>query len=303
MNQVKLEEINYQIKSDAEGYITECEKAYADRINEIAESIMSCIISRPIILLSGPSGAGKTTTALKIEMQLDSMGIETHTISMDNYFTPLESEEGVDLEAPARLDIPLLQRHLVKIANCEEIDIPIFNFKRQSRDGFVKLKRKRNDLVVIEGIHALNPEVTGYNTDFTQHIYLSPDTRVKYRDKSLKRAEIRLLRRLTRDSFFRNRSFEDTLSLFSKVEEGANKYIIPYKGRADFLIDTFIPYEIGAYRSFDIKGLSEISNESAQKPHARELYSALESAEPINEKLVPANSLVREFIGGSVFNY
>lgn len=303
MNEVKIEDINERIASDAVGYIKECEKSYAKRISEVADSIKSCIDSRPIILLSGPSGAGKTTTALKLEALLDSEGIETHTISMDNYFTPLDSEQGIDLEAPSRLDTALLQKHLVKIANCEEIDIPIFNFKRQTREGYVKLKRKKRELIVIEGIHALNPDVTGYNTNFTQHIYLSPDTRVRYGDKSLRRADIRLIRRLTRDSLFRNRSFEDTLSRYKKVELGAKRYIIPFKQRADFLIDTFVPYEIGVYRPLDANKLKKIPDESEQKPHAMQLYCALNSAVPIDEKLVPSNSLVREFIGGSVFNY
>lgn len=303
MNQIRIEDINERIKYDVKGFIKECEDVYEKRIYDAAERIKSYADKRPIILLSGPSGAGKTTTALKLEELLDHEGIETHTISMDNYFIPLKDEIGIDLEAPSRLDIPLLQEHLIRLAEGKEIDVPIFRFKSQIRAGCKRIKRKKGELVVIEGIHALNPDVTGYKTDFTHSIYLSPDTRISYKDKTLRRADIRLLRRLTRDVNFRGRSFEHTLSQCEKVEEGAKKYIIPFKDRADIQIDTLIPYEIGVYRKFDLKGLLDIPAQSKSKAHADNLYMALKNAESVEENLIPKNSLVREFIGGSAFEY
>ena len=304
MARISIKSINDRILDNAKEYIDECEQVYNDRIREVADNIRRDHQSRPVILLSGPSGAGKTTTALKIEALLDAEGLETHTLSMDNYFTPHDGKSEIDLEAPARLDIELLQNHLVKIANCEEIEVPIFNFKTQNRDGFTPLKRKKNELVLIEGIHALNPDVTGYGADFTQRIYVCPTTGISTgRDLVLHTAQIRLLRRLTRDHLFRGRSFDDTLFRFSDVERGTNLYILPYKNRADFTIDTFLPYEICAYRQYDLELLGEIDSSSKNKPHAKELYDILSMAAPVSEDLIPAGSLVREFIGKSSFNY
>ena len=301
MNAVHLEHINWQTEKNAEEYVKDCEKNYTDQIQRIADEIKSDYRSRPVILLSGPSGSGKTTTALKLEAILDSLGLETHTISMDNYFTPLKIEAGADLESPARMDIELLQSHIVKIANCEEVRIPLFSFKTQSISGCRPLKRKKNELIILEGIHALNPDVTGYNNDVTQRIFVNVEGSVADEcSMMLDSSKIRLIRRLVRDYFYRGRSFSDTVNIFGKVESGSQNYVIPYKKRADFCVDSFIPYEICAFKNAVLKGFQDCSEDNGLSRSIREF---LQKAEELDEAYIPKDSILREFIGGSIYNY
>ncbi len=301
MNTVYLGHINRQTENNSNEYIKECEKQYNDQIQKIAEEIKYDYKSRPVILLSGPSGSGKTTTALKLEAILDSVGLETHTISMDNYFTPLKLKAGVDLESPERMDIELLQSHIVKIANCEEVSIPIFNFKTQLIRGFKPLKRKQNELIILEGIHALNPDVTGYNSDVTQRIFVNVEKSVTDDSgNTLDSPKIRLIRRLVRDFYYRGRSFFDTVNSFASVEKGSENYVIPYKKRADFLIDSFIPYEICAFKNVVLKGF----NGDKEENHLiQSICGFLKKAGSFNEADIPEDSILREFIGGSIFGY
>ena len=289
MNKVYLEHINEQTEKNTDEYVKECERNYNDYIKTVSEKIKSDYKLRPVVLLSGPSGSGKTTTALKIEESLDKAGIETHTISMDNYFTPIKIYEGSDLESPDRLDIELLQNHIVKMANCEEISIPLFHFKTQSISGYKKLKRKQNELIILEGIHALNPDVTGYNSDITQRIFINIEKSVV--DE----------RGIVLDSpKLRGRSFNDTVNNFESVENGSEKYVIPYKSRADFCINSFVPYEICAFKNIVLKGFQSESNNSSV---SRFISEFLQNAYSINESAIPKNSILREFIGGSIYDY
>lgn len=301
MNKVYLEHINEQTEKNTDEYVKECEQNYNDYIKTVSEKIRSDYKLRPVVLLSGPSGSGKTTTALKIEESLDKAGIETHTISMDNYFTPIKIHKGSNLESPDRLDIELLQNHIVKMANCEEISIPLFHFKTQSISGYKKLKRKQNELIILEGIHALNPDVTGYNSDITQRIFINIEKSVvDERGIVLDSPKLRLIRRLVRDFYYRGRSFNDTVNNFESVENGSEKYVIPYKSRADFCINSFVPYEICAFKNIVLKGFQSESNNSSV---SRFISEFLQNAYSINESAIPKNSILREFIGGSIYDY
>lgn len=301
MNIMSLKHINERTEENADVFIKECEKSYNDQIIKIADGIKDDYKSRPVILLSGPSGSGKTTTALKLEAILDSLGLETHTISMDNYFTPLKLEAGADLESPERMDIELLQSHIVKIANCEEVSIPLFDFKTQSISGYRTLKRKQNELIILEGIHALNPEVTGYNSNVTQRIFVNIEKSVDSDGgMTLDPPKIRLIRRLVRDFYYRGRSFSDTVNNFERVENGSGRYVIPYKNRADFLIDSFIPYEICAFKNIVLKGFQDNREENYL---SQSICGFLQKAEDLNEACIPKDSILREFIGGSIFSY
>lgn len=301
MNIMCLKHINERTEKNADLYIEECEKSYNDQIIKIADEIKDNYKSRPVILLSGPSGSGKTTTAIKLEAILDSVGLETHTISMDNYFTPLKLEPGADLESPERMDIELLQSHIVKIANCEEVSIPLFSFKTQSIRGYKPLKRKQHELIIMEGIHALNPDVTGYNGNLTQRIFVNVETSVNSdAGMTLDPPKIRLIRRLVRDFYYRGRSFTDTVNNFERVENGSGNYVIPYKNRADFLIDSFIPYELCAFKNIVLK---EFQNNREENYLSQSICEFLQKSESLNEARIPKDSILREFIGGSIFSY
>ena len=304
-------DLNYMIKNDTQGFIEKSEKNYANHIYEIAETLRENVHAKPIVLLSGPSGSGKTTSALRIESLLDSWGCKTHTLSMDSYFLPADEtpdavdENGeIDYESPLRMDIELLNEHLEKIANCEEIQVPRFNFVEQKRERGHVLHRKHNEIVVIEGIHALNPEITGQSYDFATGIYVSVRTRIQnLRGELLHPSKIRVMRRLMRDIEQRGRRPEDTLSMFMSVERGEGLYIMPYKHRAHFDIDTFFDYEVPLYKDRLIPVFEKLSKTYDKYARFSEILDFLYELEGIDPEKVSTNALIREFIGGSDYTY
>lgn len=306
MNTIDIRTINERISQDADAFVRESNEAYLAELARIADDIAEHHRERPIILVSGPSGSGKTTSAMMIEKILDERGMETHTLSMDNYFKPLTDTEKkllaegrIDLETPARMDEKLLADQLGSIARCEPIHLPIYDFKESARsfhsEEFV---RKPDELVILEGIHSLNPSVITVPDENTARIYVSVRTRISMNGTLLHPSKIRLMRRLMRDSIFRKRSFEETIMMFKSVEEGENKYIMPYKYRSDYDVDTFMPYEICAYRQGLLADLDVLRRFGDSADAADFLNAALELS---GERITP-DSLICEFIGNGQFN-
>lgn len=311
MRFVSTDDINSRIAGGVDAFTARCENYYQRQINIISTALSKHTESSPIVLLSGPSGSGKTTTALRIENVLDNCGIECHTLSMDNYFLPHDmtpkavDENGkTDYESPYRLDIKLLNEHLEKIANCEPVDVPMFDFVHQKRISGHTLSRKKGELVIMEGIHALNPEVTGKSDLFTTGIYVSVRTRLQNKNGDiLHPSKIRLARRLIRDLSFRARKFEDTMDMFDSVERGENLYIMPHKHHATYDIDTFIDYELSVYRAVMLEEFHKLSETYADYSRFSDIERFFQELEPITPEAIPQNSLVREFIGGSSLKY
>ena len=311
MKLITTDELNLEIANGEKEFIEASERKYQQKLDEIAEVLKENLKEKPLILLSGPSGSGKTTTALRLEHMLDTTGFETHTLSMDSYFLPVDetphavNENGiVDFESPLRMDIELLNKHLEQIANCEEVEIPKFNFIKQKREHGKKLKRKPNEFVVIEGIHALNPDITGKSYDFSTGLYVSIRTRLQNtQGELLHPSKIRVMRRLMRDVKHRGRLPQDTLDMFKSVERGENLYIMPYKHRAHFELDTFFDYEIPLYRNRLIPVFEQLSKDYADYERFKIIPSFLNELNSVGVDNVPTNSLIREFIGGSALKY
>lgn len=279
------------------GQFEKTDEEYYSVVNAVKESVKRDFKEKPIILISGPSGSGKTTTAEMLESMLDGEGVSTHTVSIDNYFrTVTEAERGnVDYESPTRVDGELLSEHIEKIARCEEVEIPIFDFVSTMRsDKTVRLKRKPDELVIFEGIHALNPSVITASKAATSKIYISVRTRVSYGEKLLPPEYVRLMRRIARDKLFRGRSAEETLKFYDEVKRGEDKYVLPFKRYADYSIDSFIGYEVGVYKSVVE---SDVSALAGNYETAKVLCEFLENVKPLNPEKTPYNSLIREFIG------
>ena len=303
---IALENINNSILEDPASFIKETNAAYRESLREIAHDIAENREKRPIILLSGPSGSGKTTSALMIESMLDKEGMETHTLSLDNYFSPLSDREKalfaegkLDLESPNRVDADFLTEQLTAIYNCEPVRLPTYDFKESTRvfNGEV-LHRKPGELVILEGIHSLNPDVVGIPDENSAKIYVSVRTRITCNGEELHPSKIRLMRRLVRDLLFRKRSFHDTMMMYNSVEEGENKYIMPYKYRSTYDVDTFMAYEICAYKPFLLEAFEQMHD----NPLVEDMLRFLSEAAPLLPDEVTPDSLICEFIGKGEFN-
>ena len=298
--------INRALCADAVGFVREAEADYRRQLTAIADYIAAHRDTCPIVLLSGPSGSGKTTTARMLEAELDRRGLETHTLSQDNYFrtnTPEEMamrEQGLlDLESPARVDEALLAQQLEDILACRPVELPVFDFRAcRCRPSGVIFTRKPGEVVILEGIHVLNPAVVPLPESRTVRLYVSVRTRVEATDGSLLHPRyVRLLRRMLRDVGQRGRSAQGTLSMFRSVEEGEQKYIMPYKHRSTFDVDTFCPYELNVYRGIlpdEVAALRE-------HPEMETLLNLLTEVLPLEQTVVPRTALIREFVGGSIY--
>lgn len=304
---IEITRINQGIEESPLNYVKNTNADYLYKLNSIVDNIEKNCQQKPVILLAGPSGSGKTTTAMMIEKLLDERGHETHTISMDNYFCSLSEEEKelaalgkIDLESPARVDNILLNQQISAIGNCEEIEIPKYNFKTSSREwSGRKIRRNKGELVIFEGIHALNPEVITVPDESICKIYVSVRTRVVCDDIVLHPSMVRLMRRMIRDSNFRKRTPRETLNMFQSVEAGENKYIMPFKHRADYDVDTFMAYELSAYKDDILDKLRELDD----APELADTIAVMEKLIPIKKEDITPDSLICEFIGHGQFKY
>ena len=225
--------INEAIEKDLKGFAAASEDNYTDQVMAVAMQIRNVREERPFILVSGPSGSGKTTTALRIETLLDDRDCETATVSLDNYFLPHDAGElpldetgDPDYESPDRLDIELLQKHLKAIYRCEPVEVPRFDFATQSRLPGDILKRRRGELLLIEGIHTLNPHVMGDCLDYATDVYVSVEDEIVTKSGAVVTpAKLRLMRRLVRDRLFRGSDVDNTLERYLSVSRGERSHI------------------------------------------------------------------------------
>lgn len=304
---IEITRINEGITKNPQEFIKSVNDDYIYRLKKIVGDIVRHRNEKSVILLAGPSGSGKTTTALMIEKLLDELGHVTHTLSMDNYFRSLSGEEkilaangGIDLESPLRVDKELLNSQIEAMSAGIEIELPKYNFKTSERESSGRsFKRQEGELVIFEGIHALNPDVITVPDSKICKIYVSVRTRITDDNIVLHPSRVRLLRRMIRDSKFRKRSLRETMNMFQSVEAGENKYIMPYKYRSDYDVDTFMAYELSAYRNELIDKLREMSD----VPELKETITVLENLQSLEASEIPPDSLICEFLGNGNFKY
>lgn len=307
MRCINISQLNKSIKNDAMAFIKNANEDYMAKVENVAKCISETVSQKPIILLSGPSGSGKTTTAYRLSDSLAKLGVNSHIISMDNYFipnrnideknVPRDEEGNIDLESPYRVDIKLFREQMKLLSEGKTADVPVFDFVTQDYSSYTPVTRAENEVIIVEGIHALNPEVTGDLHEVANCVYVSVRTRLKTSTGDLLHpSQVRLMRRLIRDRLFRGRSYDEIFAMYASVQRGENLYIMPHKHRADFDIDTFIDYEASVYKSVIYDELLE-----AEKTKYTDLRSMtlkyLKELEPIPTVFVPKNSLIKEFIG------
>ena len=308
----QLQEINRRIKSDVKEFLAECDQAYQQRVSLAADKILNNLDQSPIVLLSGPSGSGKTTTALKIAEELRRRGINSHAVAMDNYFKTLDRrtaprtpEGDVDYESPRCLDMDLLDEHFTALSAGEGIIIPKFEFARQMRNDAVgtPLRLGKNEIAIFEGIHALNDDIAGRHPEATK-LYISARSNVNEGAAlRFKGTWMRLTRRTVRDYQFRGTDAAQTLEMWANVRRGEKLYISPFKGRADIVFDSSLPYEVSVMRNFATPILKSVPQANERHDEMLELVAAFEYFEPIAPELVAGDSLLREFIGGGTYKY
>ena len=286
-------------------------RLYEQQIVRAADLIAAHAQERPAVLLAGPSGSGKTTTALLIERELDRRGMETHTLSMDDYFCPLTERElelfsrnELDLERPSRVDVPFFQEQLGKLLAGEEVELPHYDFKNSVRvfDGRT-LRRRPGELVILEGIHALNDDIAGRHPE-TAKLYISARSNVNEGSAlRFKGTWMRLTRRAVRDYNFRGTGVAETLDMWANVRRGEKLYISPYKHRANYIFDSSLPYEVSVMKNYAVPILEAVPEENARRSELLDLIHGFDHFLPIDPDLVPPASLIREFIGGGIYEY
>lgn len=309
---LNLAEVNARIRADAAEYVASCEEEYAQKVNEAARVIADRVRTSSIILLSGPSGSGKTTTAMKIQRALGAFGVGTKTVSMDRYYKTVDpktvkrsADGSVDFESPESLDLPLLSAQIEALARGEEVEIPDFDFPNQCRkEKTTPLRVESNELIIFEGIHALNDTIAPHVKNQAIRLYISARSDFEWEDHVVfKGTWTRLCRRIIRDELFRGTSPGFTLGLWNNIRIGEKAYISPYKSHADIIINSTHPYEIGALRSHIQHAFANIPKGIARYNEICEIPKNVTRFEPVSESLIPEDSLLREFIGGGNFTY
>ena len=311
----QLQEINESVRTDPKGFLEACDTAYQSRIDSAVDRILERMKESPIVLLSGPSGSGKTTTALKLEQELERRGVNTHTISMDNYYktlnrktAPRTPEGDIDYESPLLLDLDLLDETFSRLSRGEWVVVPKYEFARQmrndSRGTFLKLDK--NEIAIFEGIHALNDDIFGRHPEATG-LYISARSNVlEGEDLRFKGTWMRISRRSVRDYNFRGTDLLDTLLMWYNVRRGEKTYISPFKNRANIIIDSSLPYEVSVFANYADALREAVDQIPADNPRYQEFHDLVDAFryfEPVDPALVPPESLIREFIGGGSYQY
>ena len=303
-----VSDINNKVaKGYSKNIIKLCETYFDIEITNCANKIIENNVK--YVLIAGPSSSGKTTTAKKLLTSLKALGKDTLLISTDDYFlnledTPVKDDGEYDFESIRAVDIKSLNSDLKRLINQEEVRLPSYNFKTGKREYSEEKTRLGKDaIILIEGIHSLNDALTpDLDKKDKYKVYLSPFMSVKIdRHNYLSTTDLRLIRRIIRDNNNRAVNVDRTLALWDSVRKGEEENIFPFLSEADIIINTSLPYELGVLRVFAIPLLYSVDNNSPYLEEARRLIRYLEYIYPISSEYVDEDSILREFIGGSIF--
>jgi len=315
-----VESYNQRIRRGELPQITsESEMFYEEDIKNAARQIGERRDDLKIVLISGPSSSGKTTTTIKIGQLLKQMGISLVSLNVDNYFFDLDKHPrdefgDYDFETPQALDLELINKHLTQLITGQEVRIPFYDFKNGRRhDDQSPMKIGKGDIILIDSLHGLYPQMTrDISPEKKFKLYLEPLMQMKCANgQYIRWTDIRLMRRMLRDAAYRAYDPEKTLTHWHYVRTGEMRHIIPNAINADLIINTAMPYEISIYKTrlFDLfkkweeKFRGDALREDAYE-RAKRIHSMLAEFEPlVDESFVPGDSVIREFIGGSSLSY
>lgn len=309
LNIGNIGELNEAVINTSPGEIINLAEILQDyKLLSIAEEIALRKSKLKVILLSGPSSSGKTTTAKKLALYLKTLGLKPHHLSLDDYFherdkTPLDENGKPDYEGIKAIDIKLFNNQMEKLLKGVDVVTPTYDFITGRKNFDRHLKLEENDILIVEGLHALNeqiskniPKENKYKIYISPLIYLNIDN-----DNRISLTDIRLLRRMVRDNRTRGHSPAKTLSTWQDVRRGEEKYVFPYQDEADVIFNTFLVYELGVLKTFVEPLLYSVSPEDPEYHTAMRLLEILKLVLPIPSIDVPKLSILREFIGGGYF--
>lgn len=309
LNISSIGELNDMIVSSQPGeLINLCESIQDYRLQSIANTIKEKKPAVKIILLSGPSSSGKTTSARKLSLYLKTMGLNPVPLSLDDYFleradTPLNEDGKPDFESLRAIDIKLFNTQIDKLLKGNLVTTPTFNFITGKKEYHKQLQMKENDVLVVEGLHALSEELLKdipKNRKFK--IYISPLVYLNIdNDNRINLTDIRLLRRMVRDNRNRGYSPSHTLATWAGVRDGEEKYVFPYQDSADVIFNTFLAYELPIMKVYALPLLYQVQREDPEYLTAVRLIKLLDLVLPLPGDDVPSLSILREFIGKGYF--
>ena len=304
-----LENINESVIDNPKHYVSICEHRYENILRQSVREIVAKPSKNKIIMLAGPSSSGKTTGANKIARNISRMGYNAYVVSLDDFYRnreeiPFGPDGKQDFETVEALNLDLIGDCLTSITRDGHTCLPSFNFETGHRtDNVIDLKLEEGDVVVVEGLHALNPKVTNYidGANLTK-MYVSVASDIYFNNSGneeifLGRRDVRFLRRMIRDYYTRNSSVANTYDMWPKVVEGEIKYLIPFMDSSDYILDSIHAYEICVYKETALKLLSELPPDHENYEDARNLMKRLVLIDELDKLMVPRTSLLREFIG------
>ena len=303
-----------------------CNAGYATELINVSEALQEKRISQiadeiyhrgqnghpvKLILISGPSSSGKTTFSKRLSVQLMANGLRPYPISLDDYFvdrvdTPKDENGNFDYESLYALDLEFFNQQLQAILNGEEVELPRFNFNTGKREMSGKrLRTTDNMILILEGIHALNPELTPQiPAESKFKIYVSALTTILLDNHNyIPTTDNRLLRRIIRDYKYRGYSAEETISRWPSVRAGEDKWIFPFQENADVMFNSALLFELAIIKDYAEPILRKVPNNRPEYSEAYRLRKFLEYFVPLQDKELPPTSLLREFLGGSSFRY
>jgi len=306
-------DLNKAKREDRMSEVIQVAEAYqANQIANIAEEITRGFEKGVrVVLISGPSSSGKTTFRKRLEVQLMVNMLKPVGISLDNYFverdkTPLDEQGGMDYESLYALELGLFEQHMIRLMQGDEVELPVYNFmtgKREYKKNYLKMSD--NSILIVEGIHGLNPELTAHiPSDKKFLVYVSALTSISLDDHNwIPASDNRLLRRIVRDYRYRGYSAEQTISRWDSVRRGEEKWIFPFQENADVMFNSAMIYELAAIRRHAEPILMQVPRTAPEYSEAYRLLKFLGYFSYITDRELPPTSLLREFLGGSSFRY
>ncbi|MBU1094086.1 MAG: nucleoside kinase [Firmicutes bacterium] len=290
-------------------FVNMCETKHAHMLYDLGTQIQTNMDNIRLIAIAGPSSSGKTTFSNRLRIELMSRGIMPVMISIDDYyfnkdFAPRNDDGSPDLEHVDAIDVAQFNHDMLSLVQGQEVTLPKFNFQTGQREKGKTIRLLENTPIIIEGIHALNEKLTRSIPKHQKfNIYISPQTQLHIDNHNpISITELRLLRRIVRDQKYRNSSATDTMDMWPSVRRGEFRWIYPTQKEANFVFNSELTYEFAVLKKHAVKQLQAIPSDNEHYITANRILKFLKYFNDIDDEIVPCNSLLREFIGGSSFH-